>query len=333
MTFEELSKQFKAKKFPPIIVLHGEEGFFIDRLEAIIEENALTEAEKSFNQTIFYGKDSDAMTIADTARRYPMMAERQVVILREAQEMRGLNDLAGYAEKPVPTTLFVVCHKHKKLDERLKFGKNLKAGGALLFESKKLYDNQLPDFVVNYIASKKLRIDQTTAGLIAQHLGNDLSKIANECDKLALNLLSGTGVTTAHVEQFIGISKDYNIFELQKAIGERNILQATRIANYFAANTKKHPLVMTVSGLYSFFSKVWLLNQLGNKPENEVLEALELRSAFFLKDYRLAARNFNGPKSAEVIGLLHQFDLKSKGVDSSQPEDGLVRELVYRILH
>lgn len=333
MTFEELSKQFKAKKFPPIIVLHGDEPFFIDRLEEIIEENALSEAEKGFNQTIFYGKDADPMAVADTARRYPMMAERQVVFLREAQDMRGLNDLAGYAEKPAPTTLFVVCHKGKKLDERLKFGKNLKAGGALLFESKKLYDNQLPDFVVNYVSSKKLRIDQVTAGLIAQHLGNDLSKIANECDKLALNLLSGTGVTAAHVEEFIGISKDFNIFELQKAIGERNILQATKIANYFSANARKHPLVMTVSGLYSFFSKIWLLNQLGNRPEGEILEALELRSAFFLKDYRLAARNFTGPKTAEVIGILHEFDLKSKGVDSSQPEEGLVRELVWRILH
>ncbi len=332
MTFDDLLKQFRSKKFPPVVVLHGEEGYFIDQLEAAIEENALTEAEKGFNQTIFYGKDADAQAVADTARRYPMMAERQVVILREAQDMKGLNDLAGYVEKPSPTTVLVVCHRGKKLDERQRFAKSLKAGGALLFESKKLYDNQLPDFVVGYVSSKKLRIDLTTAALVAQHLGNDLSKIANECQKLALNLPPNSGVTAAHIEQFIGISKEYNIFELQKALGERNVVQATRIANHFAANPRKQPLVVTVSSLYGFFSKIWLLGQLGNRPEGELLEALELRSAFFLKDYRVAAKNFPVAKAAQAIALLQEYDLKSKGVDSSQPEEGLVRELVSRLL-
>jgi DNA polymerase III subunit delta len=333
MSFDVHLKDFKNKKFPNIVVLHGEEPYFIDKLEAAIEENSLTESEKSFNQTIFYGKESDAMSITDTARRYPMMAERQVVILREAQEMKGLSDLANYLEKPSPTTLFVVCHKHKKLDERTKFAKNLKASGALIFESKKIYENQVADFIINYLAPKKLRIDQVTANLIGAHLGVDLAKIANELDKLALNLPAQTGITAKHVEEFIGISKDYNIFELQKALGTKDILQATKIANYFAVNSKKHPLVMTISGLFTFFLKLWQLKFIENKSENEILVALELRGAWFLKDYSIAAKNYSLPKVSQILSILADFDLRSKGVGSSQPEEELVRELVWLILH
>jgi DNA polymerase III subunit delta len=333
MTFETYLKDFKNKKFPNIVVMHGEEPYFIDRLEAAIEANALSESEKSFNQTIFYGKESDAMSITDTARRYPMMAERQVVILREAQEMKGLSDLANYIEKPSPTTLLVICHKHKKLDERTKFAKNLKASGALIFESKKIYDNQVADFIINYLAPKKLRIDQVTANLIGAHLGVDLAKIANELDKLALNLPEQTGITAKHVEEYIGISKDYNIFELQKALGTKDILQATKIANYFAVNSKKHPLVMTISGLFAFFLKIWQLKFIETKSENEILAALELRGAWFLKDYSIAAKNYSLPKVSQILSILADFDCRSKGIGSQQAEEELVRELVWLILH
>jgi len=223
MTHQEIIKSIRAKQYKPVYFLHGPESYYIDLISKYIEDNVLSEAEKSFNQLVFYGKDSDAKTIIDAASRYPMMSSHQVIFLKEAQEMKGLQDLQPYIEKAVPTTILVVCYKHRKLDARTRLAKALKAN-AVLFESKKLYDNQLPDWITAYLKSKKMSIDPKASQLIAEYLGTNLSKIVNELDKLVINLPPGTAVNEKHIQENIGISKDFNVFELQKALILKKIL-------------------------------------------------------------------------------------------------------------
>ena len=328
-------RELKEQKFRSIYFLHGKEPYFIDAISSYIEKNALPESEQSFNQTIFYGKDVDHMAIVDTARRFPMMASRQVVLLKEAQDMRGLADLKPYVEKPMETTILVICHKHKKLNLNSKFGKALK-NNALVFESKPLYNNQVPAWISNYLKGRRLTITPKASELIAENLGTDLSKIANELNKLALNLPPGTQVDDTAVEEHIGISKDFNVFELQRAIGLRDPLKAQRIVNYFTANPKKGPLVLLIGSLYNYFSKVFLFHAAKNLPEKELLSTLQLRSGYFLKEYRAAARNYPRSKTEQVIALLKEYDLKSKGVgynSTGKPEGELMKEMVWRIMH
>ena len=335
MAHKKIISELKKKNYQPVYFLHGTESYPIDLITDFIEKNVLSDEEKAFNQTIAYGKDADAVSIIDQARRYPMMADRQIIILKEAQEMRTLKEMQPYIENPTPSTLLVIAHKHKKLNMNTKLGKVLKAH-AEVFEAKKLYDNQVPDWIAAYLKSNKLTIDPNACQLVAEYLGTDLSKIANELDKLAINLTPGTMVTTELVEQHIGISKDYNVFELQKVLARRDALKANRIVRYFSANPKKGPMPVVVASLYNFFQKVFLLHFHRHHSESEVLSALGLRSPFFLKEYRMAARNFNIPQTEKIMHLLKEYDLKSKGVgyiSTGKPEGELLKELVWKILH
>lgn len=335
MEFDHILKELKSKQYRPVYFLHGLESYFIDELSGYIEKNVLTEAERAFNQTVFYGKDVDHMAILDTARRYPMMSSHQVVLLKEAQDMKTLDKLQGYIENPMKTTLLVICYKHKRFSFNSKFGKALKEH-ALAFESKPLYDNQAPAWISAYLKGKKLKITPKASELIAEYLGAELSKVANELDKLAINLPPGTEVNDSHIEAHIGISKDYNIFELQRALGERDVLRANRIVNYFAANPKKNPMPVIISALYSYFSKVYLYHAAKHLPEKELLNTLQLRSSWFLKEYLAAARSFPPGHTENAISLLREYDLKSKGVgynNTGKPEGELLREMVWRILH
>ncbi len=335
MNYDDILRDIKAGKFHPIYCLHGEEPYFIDLIEAAIEAEALSEAERSFNQVILYGKDAEPLTLLDQLRRYPMMSARQVVILREAQEMKGLNDLSSYAENPTPTTIFVICHKHKKLDMRTRLGKAL-AAKALVFESKKLYDNQLPDWIATYCKTQQRAIEPTAAALLAEYLGNDLAKIANELNKIALNLPAGGTITPAHVEEFVGISKEYNVFELQRAFAHRDKARIARMEQYFAANLRKNPLIGTIASLYNYFSKVYMLHFLPNASDAEIARTLELRSDFFVKEYKTAARNYTRPQLEHILHLLHLYDLRSKGVQTDTThtgEEALMRELFFRMLN
>lgn len=335
MTFEQIVTSIKKRDFKPVYFLHGTESYFIDAISDLIEEKLLTEGEKAFNQLILYGKDTNHLDVIDQARRYPMMSRYQLVMLKEAQEMRSLKELESYVKSPTPTTVLVICHKHKKLNMNTALGKKLKAN-AVVFESKPLYDNQVPDWIVKYLKKKKLSISPPAAGIIAEYLGTSLSKIVNELDKLAINLEPGSEVTPKEVEMHIGISKDYNVFELQRAITNRDVLKANRIVQYFAANPKKGPMQVVVSSLYNFFSKVYMLHFLRNLTDQEVLKVLNLRSAWFLKEYRLAARNFNRPKTEQVIGILKDYDLKSKGVgynNTGKPDGDLLKEMIWKLLH
>jgi DNA polymerase-3 subunit delta len=333
--FNELRKAIKAKQFKPVYFLHGTEAYFIDALTRIFEQEVLSDAEKSFNQTILYGKDSDHLAVVDNARRFPMMAPYQVVILKEAQDMRSLKELQKYVEKPAETTIFVMCHKHKRFNFNSKFGKALKKH-AVVFESKQLYDNQVPDWISDYLKTKKLKLEPEAGILLAEYLGTDLSKLANELDKLAINVPEGTTINTRHIEDNIGISKDYNVFELQKALGQRDILKANRIVNYFAANPKKNPLPVVVGSLYSFFSKLFMFHYAKNLPEQEILRTLGLRSAFFLREYKAAARFYTPQRTRKAIATLKDYDLKSKGVDfnnTGKPDGALLKEMVWHLLH
>jgi DNA polymerase III subunit delta len=266
-----------------------------------------------------------------------MMAERQVVILREAQEMKGLADLTAYFEQPMQTTVFVVCHKHKKFDARTKAGKVLQGKTTtLLFESAKLYDNQVPDWIIQYCKSKKINIESDAANQLAELLGADLSKIANEIEKLIIGLPKGQAIQSKQVLDNVGISKDFNIFELQKAFAHRDIAKVNLIEQYFASNIRKNPLIMTISSLYGYFSKVYMLQDMANRPDAEILKALELRSEWFLKDYKVAAKNYHPDKVKEILHQLRVYDLRSKGVDNDNTntgEDALMQELFWKILH
>ena len=333
MTYLQIIKEIKAKKYAPIYLLHGDEAYYIDKISKYIEDNVLTEGEKSFNQMIMYGKDTDHKTLIDTCSRYPMMASHQVVVLKEAQEMKTLKELMPYIERPVHSTILVICFKHKKFDGRTKFGKLVKQK-ALVFESKKLYDNQIPDWIQSYLKDKKLSISPSAAALVAEYLGENLSKVSNELDKLAINLAPGTEVNEKHIQEQIGISKEYNVFELQKALGTKNVVKSNRIINYFISNPKKNPLVVVVGTLFNFFSKVYLTHFLKNSSEREMMEKLGVRHAFFLKDYKLAARNYPYQQSQNVISILKEYDLKSKGVDRVNATDGdLMKEMIFKILH
>ncbi|HND89173.1 MAG TPA: DNA polymerase III subunit delta, partial [Saprospiraceae bacterium] len=267
---------------------------------------------------------------------FDMPSSRQVVILREAQEMKGLGELAGYIERPMPTTVFVVCHKHKKYDLRTKMGKALAASKtAVLYEGKKLYDNQVPDWIAGYCRSRKLQIEPGAAALLAEYLGTDLGRIASELDKLVLNLPSGATIQAAHIQEFVGISKEYNVFELQKALALRDTAKVARIREHFAANIRKNPLIGTISSLFAYFSKVYMLHALRGSPDAEVLKALDLRSDWFLKEYRLAASHYTYAQTVQIIGLLKTYDLRSKGVNTDNtntPEEELLKELLWSIL-
>ncbi|MCB0663507.1 MAG: DNA polymerase III subunit delta [Saprospiraceae bacterium] len=336
MTHTDILKDLKKGIYKPIYFLHGEEAYFIDMVSDYIEDHVLSEGEKGFNQTILYGKESNFQLVVDNASRYPMMSQYQVVIVKEAQEMRDLEDLIKYVEKPLSSTVLVICYKHKAYKKfTSKFGKALKEH-AVILEAKPLYDNQIADWVKDYLKKGKLLPEPETSHLIAEYLGTDLSKISNELDKLILNLEPGSTITAADVEKHIGISKDYNIFEFQKAIAAREIQKSNRIANYFIANEKKNPLVMIISSLTGFFTKVYQLHHLKGQGQEMILKTLGLRSAWFLKDYQVAAKTYNLHRTELIIATLKEYDLKSKGVDfnaTNAPDGALLKELLWKILH
>ncbi len=333
-SFDKILSDLKQKVYHPIYFLTGDEPFYIDKITQYIQDNVLNEAEKNFNQTIMYGKDSEARTIMDSSKRFPMMATHQVVILKEAQELKDFEDLVYYIEQPLKSTLLVINYKYKKLDKRKKIAKSLQKN-AVFFESKKLYDNQVPGWISNYISAKKYAIQPKAAALLSEFLGSDLSKITNELDKLIITLDENEKtITSEHIERNIGISKDYNIFELQNALGKKDVLKANRIINYFAANQKKNHITPTISSLYSYFSKILIYYWMKDKSEENVFTTLKLHSRFFVKDYVNAARMYSPAKVVQIIEILREYDLKSKGFGgNSQPAGELLKEMTFKILH
>jgi DNA polymerase-3 subunit delta len=333
MTYDQLIGDLKNKAYRPVYFLWGDEPYYIDLVSSYIAGNVLSEAEQSFNQTILYGKDSEAAQVSDLARRFPMMASHQVVVLKEAQEMKSFAELIHYVEQPQPSTLLVINYKYKKPDKRQKIFKLLEKK-AVWFESKKMYDNQVPGWIAGYASKQNYRMEPKAAALLAEFLGSDLSRIVNEVEKLMVAIgKKGETITPALVEKHIGFSKDFNQFELQDALGRRDILKANRIISYFAENEKKYPFPLTIISLYYFFSKLLLLHYTKDKSKQNLAATLKV-NPFFVKDYELAAKRYSAAKLVEIISLLRTYDMRSKGYQgSTTPSSELTRELVFKILH
>ena len=333
ISYEQLIGDLKKKVYKPVYFLFGEEPYYIDLISSYISSNVLSEAEQSFNQTIIYGKDSEAGQVSDLARRFPMMASHQVVILKEAQEMRSFGDLLPYMENPQPSTLLVICYKYKKPDKRQKIFKLLEKE-AVWFESKKLYDNQIAGWIAGYASNQKYSMEPKAAAMLAEFLGSDLSKIVNEVEKLMVAIGDKKEtITPALVEKHIGFSKDFNQFELQDALGRRDVVKANRIINYFAENEKKYPFPLTLISLYYFFSRLLLLHYTKDKSRQNLASTLKV-NPFFVKDYQAAANRYPAAKLVEIISLLRTYDMRSKGFEGdTTPSGELTRELIFKILH
>ena len=330
---QKIVDDIKAKKIKPIYFLMGEEPYFIDKLSDFIEDSVLTEDEKSFNQTVFYGHDVSIEDIVSTAKRYPMMAERQVVVVKEAQHLlKNIDKLENYAENPMPSTILVFCYKYKTLDKRKKVSKLIEKNGVV-FESKKLYENKVAEWIVKVLRTKDFTIEPKAAAMLVEFLGTDLSKINNELDKLKIVLPAGSCISPKDIEVNIGFSKDFNIFELRKAIGDRNQLKAFKIAQNFAENPKEYPMVVTTSLLFSFFVQLLQYHGLKDKNPKNVASVLKV-NPFFLKDYDVALRNYPMRKVSAIIGTLRQIDVKSKGVGANSLSSGdLLKEMLVSIFN
>jgi DNA polymerase-3 subunit delta len=332
MTFDQIIGDINRKIYHPVYLLHGEEPYFIDAITGLIEESVLTAAEKEFNQTVVYGRETDPGSIIDMARRFPMMANYQVVIVREAQDIEKIENLQPYIEKPQPSTILVIAHKYKKIDQRKSFAKSVDKAGVL-FESARIYENKVPSWINEQILIQGYSIGPQACQLLAEYLGNDLGRISNELEKLLINLPAGSVIDTAIIERNIGISKDYNIFELQNALGVKDVAKANRIINYFAANTKQNPMIVVLTVLFGFFMKLMVYHQLKDKSKNNAASVLSV-NPFFVKDYALAAQNYSFRRLRAIIGLLREYDLRLKGINNGSTEESeLLRELVYKILH
>ena len=329
---KQIVSDIRNGQLKPIYFLMGEEPYYIDAISDFIQDNVLSEEEKGFNQMVLYGRDVAVDDIVSNAKRFPMMAERQVVIVKEAQDLsRTIEKLVSYAENPQPSTVLVVNYKYKKIDKRKALYKAVKKSGVV-FESKKLYDNQVPDWIRRVLSGQKYTIAPKAAQMLVEFLGTDLSKINNELNKLKIILPEGTQITPEHIEENIGISKDYNNFELRKAIGERNTKKAFKIVNYFADNPKDNPMVVTVSLLFNFFSQLLHLHGLHDKNPRSIASALKI-NPYFVNEYIAASRNFPMKKVSKVVATLREFDVKSKGVNSNAvPQGDLLKELLVKIL-
>lgn len=334
LTFEKIIKDIENRVFYPIYYLHGEESFFIDEISDKIADSVLNESEKDFDQMVLYGRDTDIAGIVANAKRYPMMASYQVLIVKEAQNLKDIESLLPYAQNPQKTSILVFCHKYGKLDGRKKLGQFLKNdSNSVFFESAKKYDNQIPDWISERVSKKGYRINPESSFLISEHLGNDLSKIDNELKKLFISLNPGEVISQELIEKNIGISKDFNVFELQKALGEKNIIKCNRIINYFASDLKNYPIQMVIPILFNYFTNLMTIHALTDKSPRNVASALSI-NPFFVNDYMSAFKNYSYNKLFQIVGYLREYDLKSKGVDNLSTEDGeLMKELIFKILH
>lgn len=333
ITYEEIISGLKKRIFKPVYFLAGEEPYYIDLISDFIEQNVLPDDEKSFNQIVLYGEDTTVNNIIEISRRYPMMATHQVVIVKEAQTLKKIEDLIIYIEKPLLSTILVINYKYNVLDKRTRMVKLLTSHGVY-FESKKLRDYQVPAWIERYLMTLGIKSEPDVSVMLTEYLGNDLHKIENELNKLIITLPAVKPVITAKlVEKNIGISKDYNNFELQKAVGEKNILKANMIVHHFASNIRDNPLTLTIASLFSYFSKILTYHYLIDKSKNNVAAELKV-NPYFVRDYEIAASKYNVSKTLQAISLLRIYDMKSKGVGDLGSEPGdLLKELVFKIIH
>ena len=346
-TVDSILADLTAGKIAPVYFLQGEEPFFIDQIADYIEKNLLPESEKGFNQTIIYGKDTDINSVLIAAKRFPMMAQRQVVIVKEAQEVKDLeksikNKVGGkeieftpleeYIKNPVPTTVLVFCFKYKTLDGRKGLAKLLDEK-AILYTSKGLYDNELPLWIQKTVKAKGHSISDKGTQLLAEFVGNNLSRLSNEIDKILINFKEKTLIEETHVLKFVGVSKEYNVFELQNALSKKDVLKCNKIVQYFAENPKENPLPLVLGNLYAYFSKILIVRTAKTTNEFDVSKLIGL-PPFIAKEYVTAARNYDDNKVMHVFSYLREADMRSKGFENNSLDDkAILQELVFKILH
>lgn len=331
MSVEKIITDWKHKKSSPVYWLEGEESFYIDQLVEFAEHQILTEAEAEFNLSVFYGKDAVWSDLINACRRYPMFSEKQVVILKEAQQMKDIDKLEGYIESPLPSTILIVAHKEKKLDGRSKLSKLLKQH-AVVLSTKKLYENQLPGWIEDRVQDKGFKISRGAVMMLVEHIGNDLSRISNEINKLLLNLAGRKSITAEDIEQYVGVSKEYNVFELQEALQRKDLAKAIRIIGYFASNPKAGPLQLILPSLYGFFSKVYQLFELTTQDEKTIAAAIGV-NPYFIKGYLMAKKNYGYAGVEQALLLLHEYNLRGVGIKDAGTEDAsLVKEMVWKMM-
>ena len=333
MDFNSILNNLKKNIIHPIYLLQGEEPYYIDEISNYIEDNLLTDAEKGFNQSVFYGKDSSALTIAESCMRFPMMAQRQVIIVKEAQSLAKIDILASYAEKPLASTVLVLDYKYKKLDSRTKLVKLIKKNGVI-FTSDKIKEYKLPNWIESYLAQREFTITPQAAQLLTAYLGADLGKVANELNKLIIAVKNTSKITADHIEKNIGLSKEYNLLELQNALATKNIFKANQIIQHFGANPTANPIQRTIPTLFGYFSNMFAYHFLKDKSENNVSAELRIHP-FVAKNLIIAAKKYTPTKLYEIIGILREYDMKSKGFDTSTmiSTGDLQKEMIYKILH
>lgn len=335
MNITKVLDELKAKKYRPIYLLHGEESYFIDLISDYIEEHVIEPAQRGFDQTVLYGKDTDFVTLVNAARRFPMIADYQVIVVKEAQSLNWKGDeevLTKYLENPMPQTLLVLAYKHGKFDKRRKVYKAAEKAGLVL-ESAKIYEDKVAAWVTDFLREKKRKIHPQAAALIGEYLGTNLAKVVNEIEKLLLNVPAEREINLQDVERFIGISKDFNVFELTTALARKDVLKAFRIVDYFSANPRSNPIQMTIGAMGTYFTKVLKYHYLPDKSPQTVAKELGVHP-FFTREYELAARNYGRRKMFDVMGHLSAYDLKSKGVGVGDVDNGeLLKELVFNILN
>ena len=330
---KRIVEEVKSGKIRPVYFLMGDEPYYIDQIAAFLEGTVLSDEEKGFNQMVLYGKETSVLDIVGNAKRYPMMAEKQVVIVKEAQDLsRSIEQLISYVQNPQPSTVLVICYKYKKLDKRKKLYKAIQDSGGLVFESKKLYENQVSEWIRRVLLGKGYRISHKATVMLVEYLGTDLNRINNELEKLQLILPKEVEISPQSIEEHIGISKDYNNFELKKAIGERNAVKATRIINYFAQNPKDNPFVVTVSLLHTFFSQLLQYHGLTDHSPKNVAGVLRI-NPYFVSEFQIAAKNYPMKQASKIIAYLRELDLKGKGVGAqNMSQSELLKELLIKII-
>jgi len=339
VTPQQILNDLKNNNYSPIYFLQGEETFYIDQISDYIEKNALEEGQKGFNQMVFYGRDTDLKSILSNARRFPMMSERQVVIVKEAKDISDFNQegsqrlLEEYVKNPQPSTILVFCYKHKKIDGRKNIGKVL-AKETVFLTTTKLYDNQLPDWITNYVKSQGYSISSKATSMIAENVGNDLERLSGEIEKILINFAEPIEIDEHMVHKYVGISKEYNVFELQKALAVRNVKKANQIVNYFASNPQKNPVIPMIALLFTFYSRLLLIHFFIKKgvQQSDLSSKLGI-NPYFMREFVEAAKIYPNHKIIENIHFLKEADLHSKGIGASLDNGQILKELVYKLMH
>ena len=332
MKYNEIIASIDKKEYKNLYFLSGDESYYIDKISIYISEKILNDEDKAFNQVILYGKETSASEIISEVKQYPFGAKYRVIIIKEAQYVANIENIENYIKKPLSTTILVICYKNKKIDKRKSFIKYIQKN-LLLFESNKLYDNQVVSWINSYCKENKRLISNKSCAILAEYLGASLTKITNELDKLFININKEQEITPILIEQNIGISKDYNVFEFQNSLGKKDVMQCNKIANYLSSNSKIYPFVLTITSVFSFCQKIIIYKQIQNQDKQQIATALKI-NPYFISQYQIASNNYSIKQLNYIFKYIREYELRSKGIgNKNTTSESLLKELTFKILH